>query len=437
MTLEAPLDERLKAFAMCAICQTQYPVDGTECSKCHVALSVVRRCINCGQIVSAKHRKCIYCGLKFFASDHQQSKIQDPTERIEEYRRKKAVQKQQYWLKAISVSVATFLVVFFGVMYLTHRFQPNTERPVIATSYMLRDGKLHRTAGPESAIAGQILAGTLVEIVGFSGDGEQHWVAVKWAGKQAYISAQEIGPPKPGNPDGGFDVLKFYVANLNDPSLVPEAVKAVGYFNDAFPSERAKGDELRWVLAERARYIASRAKSPEELLNAARKQYEILIAKGSPYADKAKGAMNSPWPAVERNPHSKGKRESDISVQGEAGGTQRITGFSKSPTHEVVLLERANIPITLNDSSAVNPASTVACTVAEDVLSNGRVVIPSGAPCSVRIAKVSDRSANMMLTSITVNNHSYTVRTATTEISKNSLKSPLHFHLVSPVAINQ
>src|SRR6266581_3278128 len=57
--------EGCEPLAVCMVCLSEFSVEVPECEKCHVPLSVVRKCPGCSRVLSARHSKCVYCGYLF------------------------------------------------------------------------------------------------------------------------------------------------------------------------------------------------------------------------------------------------------------------------------------------------------------------------------------------------------------------------------------
>ncbi len=432
------VDARLQAFAMCMICSTEYPADTKECPKCKVPLSLVRRCHSCSRVVSAKHRRCIHCGLSFFSEGQEQPTRADALERIAEFRKKRADAQHRTALRGLTFAVGIFLTVLFVALLVTHQFSENTEASPVATSYVLRPVDLRRAASNSSSNIGALRGGEVLDITGYMrGQGDQRWFAVKWKDRTAYLMAEALAPPKPRDGVRGFDLLKFYIAGIDDPSIIPEALKAVTYYVEAFPAQSISGQELRWVLAERARELAGHGKSTEELLATARAQYQILIDSNSEFAEKARKAMNAP---LETGEHRRSQHEPEITVITGQADTRTITGFDRRPTHEVTLLEHAEIAVRLSRLATSKPG-TIECSVAHSVVANGQVVIPAGAPCQVRIVSLQAKTTTVTVAAVTVRNHSYDLLTSTgdirNEVGTGKTVQELSFQLRAPVAFTQ
>ncbi len=270
------------------ICNAEHPPNTSECPICKVPLSLVRRCYSCSRVVSAKHRRCIHCGLLFFSEGQQPSRT-DTLEQIAEFRKKRERAQHRTALRGLTFAVPVFLIVLFSALLLTHRFSDNTEASTIATSYVLRSTGLRHAPSNSSSNVGALRGGELIDITGYvAGQADHGWVAINWKTQTAYVSFDLIGPPKVTDAVRGFDLLKSYVAIIEEPSMVAEAAKAVTYYVQAFPSQSLRSQELRWVLAERARQLAARGKSSEELVATARAQYQFLIDSNGSFAEPAR-----------------------------------------------------------------------------------------------------------------------------------------------------
>jgi hypothetical protein len=163
---------------------------------------------------------------------------------------------------------------------------------IVARSYVLRATELRRAPSLTSSVINTAAPGTIVELTGFrTGDQDQRWMALDWNNAPAYILASNLAPPKIIDSNEGANTLKFYLSGMDRSESVDEAVKEVDNFMRAFPGD-VHGEELRWILAERVRYLSQNGGPAEtDLRRQAHQQYEKIAASNGKYADKARDEL--------------------------------------------------------------------------------------------------------------------------------------------------
>ncbi len=146
--------------------------------------------------------------------------------------------------------------------------------------------------------------------------------------------------------------------------------------------------------------------------------------------------MNAPFAERKHN-----KSAPEITFIAREHEAQAITGFEKAPTHEITLLEHANIAVRLSTSERLRPGAIIECSVARNVESNGRVVIPAGAPCRIRVLSLQANTATVTLAAVTVRNRSYELFTSTGNIRNGfggeRYGNEVSFPLRAPVAFTE
>ena len=159
---------------------------------------------------------------------------------------------------------------------------------IIAKSYLLRPVDLRHAPSMGSSIVDEACS---------RHKGQSHWIPERrsrprldGAGLEEggwLRTGERIGRSQGLDPDEGAKLLNFYLSGMATGEEVDDAVKAVDYYAKAFPGN-IHGEELRWVLAERIRYLSQQGGPGEAALrHQAEQQYEQLEASKEDYAEKA------------------------------------------------------------------------------------------------------------------------------------------------------
>ncbi len=444
MDTEANVDQwksGTDALAMCMICGGEYAAECEICPDCNVSLSKVRRCPGCSRIVSFQHSKCVYCHTPFTREPPKTIFTADVVP--ETPRGGPGVGQRR--LRAAAVSVVTFVVVF-GLGLLFVQRMNRTEFPVhiVARSTALRLIALRHSPSLSSSTVDNVAPGTSLDVTGFpNGDRGQYWITLQWKNGVAYAPAIDLAPPKPLDVDGA-NVLKYYILGVESADVIDETVKAVDYYSRAFPGD-VRGDELRWVLAERLRSLSQHggAREAASLRQRANQQYEQLVSSNGRYAEKAREVLKkSPSISTAEAPtRSHGRKADGLEVVG-GSGTQ--TSTEKSGAHEVLVLNQAEVIVRAGKLSQLKAGTVMIGHVARSVKTNGIVAIPAGASCQLTVMAADPSGANVQLglTSMEIEHRSYTVKSRLIEIplteeSKRASDRALTFHLDAPLVIER
>jgi hypothetical protein len=426
------------ALAICMICGAEYEPGTKVCPDCNVSLSVVRRCPGCHRIVSAQHTKCVYCHTPF---THELPKDLPPD--MAPILSQRALSERERRIRAAAVSVMTFVVMFcLGVVFLRRATQPETPVHVIARSYILHAVELRRAPSLSSAVVDKVAPGVTVNLTGFRTVEGQRWMTLDWNNAVVYVPAVDLAPPKVVDMNEGANALKFYLLGMETTESVDEAVKSVDYYTRVFPGD-AHGEELRWVLAERIRYLSQHAGPAEaNLRRLAHQQYEELAASNGKYAGKAHDTLRGmpSFSQEETPPRRPNRKVNGLQVVG-GSGTQ--TSSASSTAHEVLVLNKAEVMVRAGKLSQLTAGAVFSGRVARQVKTNGIVAIPAGAICQLEVLSADPSQANVSLglTSIEIDHRAYAVKSAAIEIPSGDgakqIDRALVFHLDKPLVIER
>ena len=228
--------------------------------------------------------------------------------------------------RALVVSVATFVAMFgVGLGFIHYVSKINAPAPhVIAKSYLLHTAELRHAPSLSSSVIDKAVPGTNVDLTGFrAGDQDQRWMALDWNNAPAYVLASELAAPKVIDLHEGANTLKFYLSGMETSESVDEAVKEVDYYTQAFPGD-VHGEELRWVLAERVRYLSQQGGPAEtDLRHQARQQYEKIAASNGRFSDKARDELmkmaSSPEVGAQQQRRRSNRKVDALQVNGGSG----------------------------------------------------------------------------------------------------------------------
>jgi hypothetical protein len=429
-----------EALGMCMICGGEYEPGAQECPDCHVSLSVVRRCPSCHRIVSAQHKKCVYCHFPF---THELPKGSVPAELpAAEGPRKLSAGAQRF--RAAAVSIATFVFVFgLGLAFLHKMNTPAIVGHIIAQSHVLHSAQLRFTPSSTSSVVAQVKSGTAVNLTGYRESDEGRWMALDWNNTTAYLPVKDLSAPRAVDENDGANVLKFYLAGMETAESADEAVKAVDFYTLTFPGD-AHGEELRWVLAERLRALSQSA-GPQgpALRRQANQQYEQVADLKGKFAEKAREVLTHTPSGQEPVSHPRGSnRKADgLEIIG-GSGTQTSTG--NSAPHEALVLTLAEVLVRTGKLSPSMAGASVTGHVASSVKTNGIVAIPAGSPCQLKVvsSNPSASTISLELTSIEINHRIYAVKSPVLEIhsgggEKLTAYRSLSFRLDAPLVIER
>lgn len=435
-------------FAMCMNCETEHPADQPVCPTCGLALSIVRRCPGCDRIVSARHPRCIYCSQPLAVSAVQDVAPAGSEAEIAKARlRRRELIEHRIRQRAALVSIATFILVFvLGLIFIARMKWNSDAKPrVIAKSYILRSTAARRAPAHSSAEIARLSPGDVIDISDFrANDDASRWAATEWNGATAFIPISDFAPPKIVSADRGADLLKFYLLGMNEPNVVPDAAQAIEHFATTFPAA-ANVAELRWLLADRARHLAAQSAQRDALLREARNQYEILAQSSGDYSERARRLLSGSLSALpEKTSAGAGSsRPATPSLQVVTGSSdaQKYGGFTKSPAHEVLLLDQSKITTSFDIPVLSQPSTVVNGRVARTVYVGRVPAIPAGSPCVIEIRdNPSLASPTASLLAVVVRDRRYELQSSTVEIKRatgSSTGRAADFVLQTPVAITR
>lgn len=448
ITIGGPAPE---PFSLCMLCEAEYGLDQQICPKCAVTLSVVRRCPGCAKIVSGKHKRCIYCSYPLM-EDQQKTPTAGRTDvEIAQARlRRHELIEQRIRRRAAAVSIAVFVLVFIlGSVFISRMNFGGPSKPtIIATSYVLRSTEARRAPTGSSAQAAQLSPSDMIKVAGFRvTDQGSRWVEIEQDDATVFVRSSDIAPPKVNAADTGYDLLKFYLIGMNAPEVVPDAVQAVNYFAQAFPGNSGIA-ELRWILADRARHLASKASDREAMLKEARTQYEILASSGGDYAERARRALAGPLqPAFDKAEHSApsaaAPAQSAFDIVDGRTDPQKYAGFTKSPAHEVLLVDHSRISVTFEMPAKLQPGAALNGRLTRNIYVGKVVAIPAGSRCTVQLVgdiDLSKATVTTTLASITVRDHTYEIKSTSADVRRTTTAGTTRsadFVLDTPVAITR
>jgi hypothetical protein len=205
-------------------------------------------------------------------------------------------------------------------------------------------------------------------------------------------------------------MLRSWLLSFKDPGMVVEADNAVSYFCSQFPKS-PHCDELRWVAAERFRYIAQREGSQDALARSRRMYAAVRDNKGPSSAEAAK-ALDG------------------LSDQGEGRFRSSRSSGTKSPSaksatlssgREYALVDRAEVHVRVPNLKSFTNGSIVRTPIAREIKINGKVAIPANATCIMKIAELDPANSQLtvQLTGIEFGSKHYDVSTTPQKISSN------------------
>lgn len=270
--------------ALCLSCNSTFPPDTRECPQCHVGLSLIRRCPVCERTLSANHLTCIYCATSFvrdisFVPAGGPGALRDV--------------ELHHWYRWIAVVAAVSVVVVLAGVYWLRWAKP---RPAVmlGQSYVLVATSVRANPSLGAPPIKDLAVSEIVNITGFEIDGMgKRWFQISAGEMTGYVRTEELSPPKGVDADKTFEALRHSLLGLNDPDVVPAAVEAVDFYRRAFP-ESLHGDDVAWLLAERARELAARGgERRPALLGVARTHYEIVAKGESDFAPRARQTLAS------------------------------------------------------------------------------------------------------------------------------------------------
>lgn len=395
-----------QAFAICGVCDKSYPAEIPECPKCKSPLSTVRRCPNCTKIVSAKHQRCIYCSTSFlqdepdFSAPRQAPIAAAPVGPDPDERR-----------KAILVSVAVFLVVMFFGLYFTIDRGSKGGTEVAATTYVVRDAPLRLQPNQNAGSSTTLPSSTVLSLMNLALDSEGgRWFTARHDETSGFIAVADVAPPKVRLPELGSQMLRAWLLSFKDPGMVVEADNAVSYFCAQFKNS-PHCDELRWVAAERFRYIAQREGSQDALARSRRMFAAVRDNKGPNSAEAAKVLDGLSEPGEERS-HS--NRTSGAKTPPSKGST---LGSGR----EYALVDQAEVHVKVPNLKSFTNGSIVRTPIAREIKINGKVAIPSNATCIMKVAELDPANSQLtvQLTAIEFGSKHYDVSTTPQKISSN------------------
>ncbi len=416
-------------FAVCMSCRSEFPIEIGICPTCNVSVSLVRNCPACGQVLSAKHAKCLYCGYVIV----QPLASAGAPDAVVARERPVARRRQ---IAAVAVSLVVFLAVFTGASLFTRYQENKIFLPAkIASTYALRDAAIYRDPLRSSAELGHLKPTGMVDVIGYRLAGaDLQWYQVAWKGRPGYTPAKDFAPPKIERADGS-KLLELAILQLHSPELIQLGREAVEYYRQRFPQSH-DGDYLLWLLAERTREV-SRAKHDQALSRQARAHYEQLASRGGELGENARKRLQELQASSLAVTSSKGQESLAPEIQIVDGST-----FSGSPqhkgAHQITVVDQTELSIRLPMLADLVEGTVLQGQVVKAVRAGDEVTIHAGSACSLRVVqRMQDRnSALVQLISLQVGNRRLAVSPPPVAVPISAAPSkPVTFRVPTPLLI--
>src|SRR6266487_4409016 len=190
-------------FAVCMACLSEFSIQASQCDRCHVPLSVVRRCPGCSRILSARHSKCVHCGCPFLSLP-----IVNSTPAVQHKHLHYPAPMRVF--RAAVFGIGLYTIVFSFIFYATHKLDHRAAPRLlstIASSYALRSAPVYA----DSSLTGVPIAhvtGT-VEVLDFAIVGSTvRWWHVTSARVSGFVRPTDFAPPKPIDAEKGYTLLR-------------------------------------------------------------------------------------------------------------------------------------------------------------------------------------------------------------------------------------
>lgn len=288
-------------------------------------------------------------------------------------------------------SAAVFLTVFaLAVAYLLYRPVASDGGVVLGTSFVLHDVVLRQSGSPLSPAAGKLAPPAVVEITGVQRDSQGlDWFQIKWGESTAYVPVTDLAPPKGKDAESGYTLLRTSLTALSDPAELEDATKAVRLYRDRYPAEE-RGEELLWILAEKAREVGLRTHD-SRFLAGARKAYEEIAREHRTHAPAASGALAhfSEVPAA-RDVEAARPTDSGSGVPATGSSATWSVYNEKAGSRKIMLLNETDVSVVFSAKQPLKDGEIVPGQIARAVVSNGETVVPAGALCRVKVTGADD-----------------------------------------------
>ncbi len=380
-------------------CNGTFPPETPECPQCQVGLSLMRRCPACERTQSANHLTCIYCSTSFVHDSSFAPVSGGPADREAELRR---------WYRWLAVAAVVSVALTLAAIY-WFRLDLSKSDQLFGQSYVLAATSLRAQPAPGAPPVKDVKSGEVVDITGLEIDNVgNRWFQIRADEVKGYLQTAEVAPPKGTDPDKTFEALRHSLLGLNDPSVVTSAVEAVDLYRRTFP-DHLHGDEVAWLLAERAREMAGRGGQRRAgLLRIARTHYE-LVAKGkSDFAPRAQQLLSS-MPgggSVGQGTAAGARRQTPLEFS-VLGGESAEGGAAAGRLRRLMVRSRTPLSVQLKETATISPGLVLEGTIAEDVRVEDEIAIPRG---SRAVLRVTEDSARLELASIEVGRQTLAAR---------------------------
>jgi hypothetical protein len=227
---------------------------------------------------------------------------------------------------------------------------------------------------------------------------------------------------------------------LSDPAELEDARKAVRLYRDRYPAEE-RGEELLWILAEKARELGLRTHDSKALAGA-RKAYDEIAQEHGRHASAASEALArfSKVPAA----RDLEAAQPTSGVPASGGPAAWSVYDEKTGPHKLMLLNETVVSVVFSARQPLKDGEIVTGQVAHAVVSNGDTVVPAGALCRVKVTGADDPagkgSVELLLVEIQIGDQSYKVDAAPvqTQLGRNlGRKAHLLFRLRRSLVLAQ
>lgn len=407
-----------KPLALCMLCDTEFPTSETRCPQCHSALSLVHRCPKCARVVSAKHLRCPYCAEGFLKNDERNPSQSTTTAAFSVARRQLSdARLRERRRRVLWFSALVFLAVFgLATAFLRYRSVASGNAAVLGSSFVLREVVLRQSGSALSPALGKLAPPAVVEITGVERDSQSlDWFQIKWGESTAYVLVTDLAPPKGKDAEAGYTLLRTSLTDLSDPAELEDATNAVRLYRERYPAEN-RGEELLWILAEKARELGLK-KRDSRILAGARKAYEEIARRQGAHAAGASEALArlSEGPAA-GNLEAASPADSGPGLRGTGGSAAWGVYDDKTGPHKVMLLNEAEVSVAFSATQALKAGEILTGQVAHSVVSNGDTVVPAGSLCRVKVTGAHDSagkdSVELSLVELQIGEQSYKVDAA-------------------------